>query len=149
MGRGKTVTEEGGEETTNPSKWEGGAEHQHSDKDSKIKYTSLCGRFLSSERCEGGAGYVADTGGGSYPGFGMMSPRDHGGAWPPFNWPRLFGREPGRGGGVRGGQVAWSCGWRSSGEGGGEPSRSHAAALCLPPQHLHSTPQWWQARRGR
>lgn len=77
------------------------------------KYTSLCRRLLSSEHC--------DTGGGSYPGFGMMSPRDQ--SLASSDWPCLLelegsqGEDGGGGGAVRRRRDAWGCGWRRGEEG--------------------------------
>lgn len=57
---------------------------------------------------------MADTGGGSYPRFGMMSPRDRG-AWPPLIglafWSWKGTRE--KTGEYARRQVACGCGWRS------------------------------------
>lgn len=120
------------------------------------KYTSLCRRLLSSEHCDTGVCVgvgVCVWGGGSYPGFGMMSPRDQ--SLASSDWPclsELEGSQGEDGGGVGGWRGAvrrrQRCLWLWVEKGRGRKP-SHAAALCFPPQHLHITPQWWQARRGR
>lgn len=65
------------------------------------KYTSLCRRLLSSEHCNTGGWGVGW--GGSYPGFGMMSPRDQ--SLASSDWPCLLeleGSQGEDGGGVGG-----------------------------------------------
>lgn len=78
----------------------------------------------------------------------MMSPRDQ--SLASSYWPCLLELEGSRG--EDGGGAGSYAGDKLPVAVGGEVERkepSHAAALCFPPQHLHITPQWWQARRGR
>lgn len=131
--------------TAEPERWGGGGWKPTLRKDSMIigwKNTRVYAEGSFPQN-------TATRGGGSYPGFGMMSPRDQ--SLASSDWPCLLELEGSQG---EDGGRGWGCAqetrrlglWLEKGRG---RKPSHAAALCFPPQHLHITPQWWQARRGR